>query len=106
MTIHSETKYFVKFQKKSFFGPFHKLRKFFKIQNGQLFASIACRLFMLAHIVYVVIQTVQIFNESILYANLVFIPLIVIDAYVVVYERNGLEDRRCNSPYYFTSAQI
>jgi hypothetical protein len=96
MAVDKKTDNLERINKSYFCASVYKTWISFKIQYCQTFFTIACRLLMLAHTVYVVRQTVYIFDESIIYLNLVFMPLIVIDGFIVIYARNGLEDRWCN----------
>lgn len=73
-----------------------KILSFFKSHNWHLIRSIACRLSMIIYSIFLTLCIVEIFEEIVFYLNLLFIFLIIIDGFVVIYFRNGLEDVWCS----------
>jgi hypothetical protein len=97
--------YYLTVDHRNIFSPGTKLWHIYKSKLCHIFKSITCRLVMIAYTVYMIYQTYDFFNEILIMFNFIYIILILIDCFIVVHIRKGLEDRWCSlSILYFICA--
>jgi hypothetical protein len=69
---------------------------YFKDTSLLKLKSILVRLLMITYSFLLILETAIFFNEQLILLNMLFLVLIVVDCYVVVHIRHGLEDRWCS----------
>ena len=68
----------------------------YKSYSWHTIRTISCRFLMIFYSFYLIIETYEFLNESITLFNLIYSLLIVIDCFIVIFIRKGLEDRWCS----------
>jgi hypothetical protein len=99
--------YYVPLKHQSIFSPGSKLWFLCQKSIWNTIRSILCRLLMIAYTIVLNHHIAEIFNENLFYINILFVFLIIIDGFVVLFIRNGLEDSWCSfSILFFVSANV
>lgn len=88
--------YYLTLDHKEYFSPGTKLWHFYKSKAWHTIKSIGCRLVMISYTAYSIIESYIFFNEIILLFNLIYILLILVDCFIILSVRKGLEDRWCS----------
>jgi hypothetical protein len=76
--------------------PGSRLWSIYKSHYWSYSRSIVCRLLMLSYSLYFIVKSAWKLNEYFLLINLFYIIFIVVDAFIVLRIRSGLEDRWCS----------
>lgn len=101
----SKDGYFISLKETRFFSTGSLLWYLYRSNYWQPFRSILCRLLMISYSLLLIFQTSYLFDEKLILLNISYLFLIVIDCFIVIYVRKGLEDRWCSlSILYFVCA--